>query len=124
LRKVLADIGRHGGAGTLEVVAAGQFVGQERAVEGLTVRQEVGQEGVGGRRPVGAGSAAGGFQGERVLVGAPRMTQFIEPGAADHQPFGGGGGVELAGVEGGEDFLDVESLDPVRELFLFIGAGE
>jgi hypothetical protein len=30
----------------------------------------------------------------------------------------------LARVEGGEDFLDVEELDPMSELFLFIGAGE
>ena len=50
------------------------------------------------------------------------MTQFIEPGAADHQPYGSGGSIELAGIEGGEDFLDVEGRDAVGELLLFIGA--
>ena len=53
----------------------------------------------------------------------PLVTQFIEPGAANHQPLGGGGGVELAGIEGGEDVLDVEGGNAVSELFLFIGAG-
>jgi hypothetical protein len=51
------------------------------------------------------------------------MAQFVEPGAADHEPLGGGGRIELARVEGGEDFLDVEELDPMSELSLFILAG-
>ena len=58
--------------------------------------------------------AAGGVQTESVLVDQPVMAQFVEPGAADHQPLGGGGRVELTAVEGGEDFLDVERRNAVR----------
>jgi len=122
LGKVLADIGGHCGARAMEVQATGQFVSQEREVEGLAVRQEGGQEGVGGSGPVETVSAAGRDHGERVLVREPLMTQFIEPGAADHQPFGSGGSIELAGIEGGKDFLDVKGRDAVGELLLFIGA--
>jgi hypothetical protein len=48
------------------------------------------------------------------------MTQFIETGAPDQEAFGGGVGVELAGVEGFQDLLDVERRGAPRELFLFI----
>jgi hypothetical protein len=48
------------------------------------------------------------------------MTQFIEPGSANHQAFGGGVGVQLAGVEGFEDLLDIERRRAPGELFLFI----
>jgi hypothetical protein len=51
------------------------------------------------------------------------MTQFVEAGAAEHQSLGGGSGVELADVEGGEDLLDVEGLETVSQLLFFIGAG-
>jgi hypothetical protein len=124
LEKVLANIGGDGGAGAVKVKAAGQFIGQEGEIEGLAVGQELGQEGVGRGRPIRAMVAAGGGQTEGVLVEQPLMAQFVEPGAADHQPLGGGGRVELTRVEGGEDFLDVEELDPMSELFLFIGAEE
>ncbi len=124
LGKVLANIGGDGGAGAVKVKAAGQFIGQEGEIEGLAVGQELGQEGVGRGRPIRAMVAAGGGQTEGVLVEQPLMAQFVEPGAADHQPLGGGGRVELTRVEGGEDFLDIEELDPMSELFLFIGAEE
>ena len=106
----------------MEVETAGQFVGQESKVQRLAVRQEVGQEGEGSRGPAGMMIAAGGLEGEGVFVGEPLMAQFVEPGAAEHQALGGSGGIELAGVEGGQDWLDVEGLDTVSELFLFIGA--
>jgi hypothetical protein len=48
------------------------------------------------------------------------MTQFIETGASDQEAFGGGVGVQLAGVEGFEDLLDVEWRGATSELFLFI----
>ena len=65
--------------------------------------------------------AAGGLEGKAVLVTEPLMAQFVETGAADHQPFRGGGGIQLAGVESGEDFLDIEGLEAVSELFFFMG---
>ena len=105
--EVLADVGGDRGTGAVEVETAGQFVGQERE---------------GGRGPAGMMIAAGGLEGEGVFVGEPLMAQFVEPGAAEHQALGGSGGIELAGVEGGQDWLDVEGLDTVSELFLFIGA--
>ena len=110
-----------GGAGAMEVEAPGQFIGQEGEVHGLAVGQEIRQESVGGSGPVGAMSAAGGLEAEVVLVGEPLVAQFVEAGATDHEALGGGGGVELAGVEGGEDVLDVEGLGAMSELFFFMG---
>jgi hypothetical protein len=123
LRKVLADVGGHGRTRAVEIQAPGQLVGQQREVKGLAVRQKLAQESVSGGGPVGAVIATGGGHSERVLVHEPLVTQLIKPGAADHQALGGGGGVELARVEGGEDVLDVEGGNAVSELFLFIGAG-
>lgn len=121
LGEVLADIGGKGGPGTMEVQTAGQLVGQQGEVEGLAVGQKVDQEAVGCGGPVGMMIPAGGLESEVVLVAKPLMAQFVEASAADHQALGGGGGVELAGIEGGQDLLDVERLDPVNQLFLFIG---
>ena len=58
------------------------------------------------------GDAVGTAQGDE---GALELGVGVEA-------LGGGGRLELARVEGGQDFLDVEGLDPVSELFLFIGA--
>lgn len=121
LGKVLPDVSGDGGAGALEVKPAGQFIGHEGEVEGLAVREEVGQEGVGDGGPVGMMIATGGLEGEVLLMSEPLMAQFVEARAADHQPLGGSRGIQLAGVESGQDFLDVESSDPVSELLLFIG---
>ena len=73
--------------------------------------------------PRGVVIAAGRLRGEAGLVGEPLMAQFIEAGASDQEPFGGGVGIELAGVEGFEDLLDVERRGATSELFLFIWAG-
>jgi hypothetical protein len=62
--EVLADVGRDGGAGAVEVMTAGQFVGQEGEVERLAVRQELFEEIVDGGRPRLAVIAAGGGQVE------------------------------------------------------------
>lgn len=122
VREVLTDVDRNGGAGAGEVEAAGQFVGQEGEVEGLTVGQEGGQEGVRAGGPVGAMVAPGGLEGEGVPAAEPEMAQFVEASATDHQALGGGAGIELAGVEGREDLLDVEGLETVSQWLFFIGA--
>jgi hypothetical protein len=41
-------------------------------------------------------------------------------GGAEVQALGGGQRIQLAVVEGGQDFLDVEGRDPMGELGLFI----
>ena len=120
LGEVLANIGRDGGAGTREVEPAGQFVGQEGEVEGLAVGQDAGQEIVGRRRPRRLVIAAGRLGGKRRLVLQPLVAQAVELGGAEVQALGGGGRIQLAGVEGGEDFLDVERRDAMSELGLFI----
>ena len=66
--------------------------------------------------------AARGLKGEGTLAAEPQMAQFVEAGATDHQALGGGEGIELAGVEGREDLLDVEGLEAVSQLLFFIGA--
>jgi hypothetical protein len=123
LGEVLLDVMGDGRARTVEVQAASQFVGQEGVVEGLAVREDVGEEIVSGLRPGGVVIAAGRLGGEAGLVGEPPMAQFVEAGAADQQAFGGGVGIELAGVESLEDLLDVERRGTPSELFLFISAG-
>lgn len=115
--EVLPDMGGERGAGTVEVEAAGQFVGQESEVQRLAVGQDVRQEGVGGGGPVGAMLAAGGLEGEGVLVAQPLMAQFVAAGAADRQAFGSGGRVGLAGGEGGQDFLHKEGRQAMGQLF-------
>ena len=120
LGEVLLDVMSDGGTGAVEVQAASQFVGQEGKVERLAVGQDVGQKIVSGLRPSGVMMATGRLRGEASLGCEPLMTQFIEAGAPDQEPFGGGGGIELAGVEGCEDLLEVERRGAPRELFLFI----
>lgn len=120
LGEMLRDIMGDGGTGTVEIQAARQLVGQEGEVEGLTVREDVGEEIVSGLRPRDMMIAAGRLGNEAGLVGEPLMAQFIEASASDQEAFDRGGGIELAGVEGFEDLLDVERRGAPRELFLFI----
>lgn len=122
LWKMLADVGRDGGAGTMEVVAAGQFVGQQGEIERLTVRQEFFEKIMSGLGPGSFMIAAGGGEFEGGSVLQPLMTQFIEAGRTDQKPLGSRQGVERAVVESGEDFLDVECGNAVSELWFFIGA--
>jgi hypothetical protein len=68
LGEVLLDVMGDGGAGTVEVPAASQFVGQEGEVEGLAVWEDVGQEIMSGLRPRGVMIAAGRLRGEAGLV--------------------------------------------------------
>ena len=80
----------------------------------------MGQEGfeeiVDVRRPRIPVIASGGSGLKAVAVLEPLMAQLIEPGGADQEPLGGGGGVERAVVEGGQDFPDEECGGPVSEL--------
>lgn len=122
LGKMLANIGGDGGAGAMEVVAAGQFVGQEREIERLAVRQELPEEIVSGLGPRGFVVAAGGSQMEAGAILEPLVAQLVEAGRTDQEPLGGGEGVERAGVEGGKDFLNEERGNTVSELLFFIAA--
>ena len=120
--KVLTDISGDGGAGPMEVEATGQFVSQKGEIERLAVRQDVGQELVGGFGPGGVMVAAGAMRRETALVEQPLVAQLIKAGAPDHQAFGGRLGVECAVVEGGEDLLDVECGEAMSQLLFFIAA--
>lgn len=110
---MLADISGNGGAGTVEVVAAGQLVSQEREVERSAMGQEVLKKIMGGFRPGSFVIAAGGSQLETGTILQPLVTQFVEPSWADHQSLRGGESVERASVEGGKDFLDIEGRSAV-----------
>ena len=84
------------------------------------MRQNPGQELVGGLGPGGFVIAAGRLGGKSGLVLEPLVAQAVELGGADVQALGGGQRIQLAGVEGGEDFLNVEGRDAMSELGLFI----
>ena len=72
--------------------------------------------------PEAAAGAAGRYGMEGLLVGQPAVAQAIELGWADHQSLGGGGGIQLAEIESGQDVLDKEGGNTVEELlFFFIG---
>jgi hypothetical protein len=62
----------------------------------------------------------GRFGGEGGFVAQPFVAQPAELGGAEVQALGDGPRIELTGVEGGEDFLDIERGNTVSELGLFI----
>lgn len=118
--KVLPDIGGDGGAGAMEAKLTGQFIDQQGEVEWLAIRQKSGQKIVGGLRPARFVIATGGCGRESGLVTEPLMAKPVELGRTDVQTLCGREGVELAGVEGGQNFLDVESRNTMDELFFFM----
>jgi len=117
VRKVLANVGCDRGAGTAEVELTSQFIGQQGKVKRLAVRQNFGQKIVSGlgprflRLPPEAIGAKAGF------VTEPLMTKAIELSRTDTQTLRGRKRVEFAGVEGGKNFLNVESWNAMNELF-------
>ena len=118
--KVLTDVGGDGPTGAMKVELAGQLVGQEGEVEGLAVWQHPGQERMSGLRPRGLVIPPGSLGSKSGLVLQPWVAQAVELGWAEVRALGGGRRIQLAGVEGGEDFLDVEGRDPMGKLWLFI----
>ena len=48
------------------------------------------------------------------MILQPLMAPLVETSRAEVESLGGGEGIELAVVEGGQDFLDVERRDTVR----------
>jgi hypothetical protein len=114
-----AHIFGHGGAGTMEVKVSGQFIGEQGEVERLAVGQDVMEvsDCLGG--PEAAAGSAGRFGVEGLSVGEPAMAEAIELGRADHQSLGGGGGIQLAEIERGQDVLNKEGRNTVEELLFF-----
>jgi len=113
LREMLANVIGHRGAGAMEVEALGQFVGQQGKVERLTVRQKFGQKLVGGGRPRGVVVAPRGLRLEGTVVLQPLMAQLVKTSQAEMEPLGGRAGIEVAVVEGGQDFLNIERRNAV-----------
>lgn len=122
LGKMLTDIGGDGSAGTVEVQSAGQFVGQQGEVERLAMGQKVRQEIVRSFGPGFLVVTARGGELETGTVLKPSVAQLIKTSRTDHQPLGGGNGIEGAVVEGGQDFLGKERGNTVSELLFFIEA--
>ena len=86
------------------------------------MRQEAAQKIVGGLRPVRFVVAAGGSGREASFVTEPLMAQPVELGQTEAQTLCGRERVELARVEGGQNFLNVESWNTMGELFFFIAS--
>jgi hypothetical protein len=117
---MLTNISGNGGPGTMEVVATSQLVGQQSEIERLAVGQKLLEKIVDRFWPEFFVVATGGSQLKAGAVLEPLMAQLVETGRTDHEPLGGGEGVERAVIEGGEDLLDVEGRDAVSELLFFI----
>ena len=79
--------------------------------------QKGGQEIVGGLRPVCFVIATGGCGREPRFVTEPLMAEPVQLGWTDAQTLCGRERVELAGVEGVQNFLNVESGNTMDELF-------
>lgn len=94
--KVLSNISGHGGAGATKIKLTSEFIGQQRAVQGLAVRQKPGQEIVGGLRPRRFVVAARGSGREAGFVTEPLMTKPVKLGRTDVEALGGRERVELA----------------------------
>ena len=60
--------------------------------------------------------AARGSEFKGRFVGQPLMAQLVKPSGTDLQARRGGERIELAAIEGGEDFLDVERGDAMSQL--------
>ena len=111
--KLLSNVSGDRGPGSFEVKATFQFVGQQREIQRLTMRQDLGQKAMGWQRPCGLVISTGSFEFETILVAQPLVTQFVEPAAPDHEPLGSSVCIQLAGVERAEDFPDKERRSPV-----------
>jgi len=115
--KPLSHVGGHGSAGAVKIEFASQFIGQQGEIKGLAVGQAGGQEIMGGLGPGGFVVATGGHRCKPGLVTEPLMPQPIELGRADMQALRRRQGVELAVIEGGQDFLDEDRRNTMNELF-------
>jgi len=100
MRKVLTDVGGHDGPGALELESASQFIGQHGEIQRLAVGQDLRQELGGWSWPIGIVIATGRLGLKMLLVTEPLVTQLIEAGLFDHQPFGGSMGIQQAAVKG------------------------
>lgn len=119
-REVLADISGHRGAGAMEIEFAGQFIGQQGEVKRVAVRQEGSEEIVSGLGPGFLVVAARNLGSKSGLLTEPLMAQPIELSGADVQTFCGRVRVELAGIKGGQNFLNEQRRNAMSKLFLFI----
>lgn len=115
--KVLSNISGDGGAGATKIKLASQFIGQQREVQGLAVWQKTGQEIVGGLRPRCFVVAARGSGREAGFVTEPLMAKPVKLGRTEVEALRRRERVELAGVEGGQNLLHVESWHAVEQLF-------
>lgn len=83
--------------------------------------QKTGQKIVSHLRPVSFMIAARDAGREAVFVAEPLMAKAVELGWTDVQTLCGRKRIQLAGVEGGENFLDEESWHTMGDLFFFMG---
>src|SRR2546421_11502938 len=70
--------------------------------------------------PVGFVIAAGGCWSEATFITKPLMAKAIKLSRADLQTLRRRERIELAGIEGGEDFLNVDDWGAVDKLSFFI----
>jgi len=98
----------------------GHLVGHEGKIKGLTMRQELGQELLDFFGPGGAMGTAGTSQLKASAVLEPLVTQLIEPGYTDTYTLRCRSGVQVAFLDGLEQFPQVSGRDPMRELFFFM----
>ena len=110
-----------GGAGAMEVEAAGEFIGEEGEVERAAVWEKLGGESGSLRRPRLGVIAPAGLGRESARLFEPAVAQGVELSAADFETGAGRGGVAAACIEVVEDSSDESRREAMAELLFIIG---
>ena len=118
-QEVATDVGGDGLAVAVEGEATGQFVGDELVIGRSLQRKEGLQEQPHRVWPSAAMMAAGEAEGEGGGVRQPGRAEAEEVGATDAQELGGGVGIEVAAVEGGERLVEEPQGEAFGELMFF-----
>ena len=101
----------------LETETGFQFVGHQLEVGRLLEREELLEEGAGGRRPVWPMVAAGELGGEAGTFFEEAGAEPVKVGAADLQLEGGIGDVDQPFIELLEDLLEEQVGEAFGDLF-------
>ena len=120
MRKVSGQVAGDGGTRAIKSKAPAELVGDQGAVERLAVGNKSLEEMADIVGPRLAMIAAGRAWKKAAGLRAPMSAELVEPGAADAETMLSGLGVDLALLEGGENFPHDLGRNTMGDLTLFI----